>query len=113
MGSSKRPKPRGQPVTALAPGGGVSGGVQLDTRVVPSVLKVPLVTIDRSVAAGCRVGHSVTVRRRDATYSVFVEAGRVGDVPVRFRAHLAKGYRTGEVAELSTTPLRVVVSLQR
>ena len=112
MGSSKRPKPKGQPPKAQAPGRAGEGGVSVVER-LPDQLKIALVRVDRAVAESASRGSPISVRRRGDGFSVYSVGRRLGDIPPRFSSSLEDGYRSGTIRDLSTTPLRVVVLLNR
>jgi hypothetical protein len=114
MGSSRRPKRQGQPVRASRPGTGVSaGGIDPDQRLLPHELAIRLVRVDSGAATLTAVGDSVSVRNQAGVYSAYSVGRRLGDIPPRFGAALSRGYRSGVVSDVSTRPLRVVVTLAR
>lgn len=114
MGSSRRPKPRGQPRRAAPPGRATgTGGLSRANQAEPDELVVSLVAVDAAVAATASVGDLVRAVDRGGAFEVRLHGRRLGDIPPRFTATVSAGYRSGSISRLSVEPLRVVVILRR
>jgi hypothetical protein len=108
MGSSRKPKPRGQP-RRVAPPGSALGDV--GSAFNPEVLTITLVRVDAQVARAVSVGESVFAPAQGLPACNTQAGERLGDIPPRFLEVVNRGYQQGEISKCTLAPLVVEVSL--
>lgn len=113
MGSSTKPKPRGQPASAATPGSATGQNTLLGRGAGRNALVVPLIRVDRDTAGRVKIGSPVGVRIGADFVSVTWLGQRLGDIPPRFHTALQLGYRAGNVTALVKNPFKVIVTLYR